>query len=213
MTTTNSHTYDSARRTLWLGVGILFALAVVLGVLHLLYSDFRGARVYWFNLDKERNLPTWFSGMLFFLFGCTAMAAYYWEERRNREGARFRLPILWLGVAVVGFWMSLDEITILHENLYWREVRHVSAEFSDSWKYVTQWQVLFAPAILVILGYFALFFSNRFGLSFGARWNAFAGIGCWVVALLLEGIRGTFKDGGAQWYFYQVLHNGTSTKY
>ncbi len=205
MTTTNSHTYDSARLALWVGVGILFALALALGGLHFLYSDFRGARIYWFNLDKERNLPTWFSGMLFLLFGCAAIAAYYWEERRNREGARFRLPILWLGVALVGLWMSLDEITILHENLYWREVRHVSAEFSDSWQYVTQWQVLFAPAIVLILSYFALFFSNRFSLSRSARWSAFGGIGCWVWALLLEGVRGTFKDAGTQWYFYQVL--------
>ena len=205
MNPADSRTCDLTSRLLRVGVGILFALTLFLGVLHILYSDLRVGGVYWFHLDKERNFSTWFSGMLFLLFEIAAITAYYWEERLNRDGAGFRLPILWLGVALVGLWMSLDETTILHENLYWREVRHVSAEFSVSWKYVTQWQVLFAPAILVVLGYFALFFSNRFSLSSGARWNAFSGIGCWVVALLLEGIRGTFKDGGAQWYFYQVL--------
>ncbi len=133
------------------------------------------------------------------------MLAYYWEKRLSSEQAGFRLPILWLGVAFVGCFMSLDEITILHENLYWREVRHVSAGFGDSWKYVTQWQVLFAPAIFIVLGYFALFFSNRFSLSPRARRSAFGGIGCWLMALLLEGVSGTFRNAGGDWYFYQVL--------
>ena len=133
------------------------------------------------------------------------MVAFHWERRLNSDQAGFRLPILWLGVAFVRCFMSLDEVTILHENLYWREVRHVSVGFGDSWKYVTQWQVLFAPAILIVLGYFAVFFSNRFSLSPRARWSAFGGIGCWLIALLLEGVRGTFRSAGGDWYLYQVL--------
>ena len=205
MNPTDSLTYHSAIRTLWKCLAGAFAIAAALAVLHLLYSDLREGGVYWFNLDKERNIPTWFSGMLFFLFGCSGVVAYHWEKRLNSDEAGFRLPILWLGVAFVGLFMSLDEITILHENLFWREVRHVSAGFGDSWKYVTQWQVLFAPAIFIVLGYFALFFSNRFSLSPRARRIAFGGIGCWLMALLLEGVRGTFRSAGGDWYFYQVL--------
>ena len=79
--------------------------------------------------------------------------------------------------------MSLDKITILHENLFWREIRVASVQLGDPWKYVTQWQILFAPAILLVLAYLIVFFTNRFRISPQARRRAFAGIGCWLSAL------------------------------
>ena len=109
--------FDSASRILWDCLVSLFGIVILVGLLHHFYSDVRLEGVYWFNLDKERNIPAWFSGMLFFLFGCSALAAYYWEQRRNSEEHCFRLPILWLGVVLVGLFMSLDEMTILYENL------------------------------------------------------------------------------------------------
>jgi len=201
-----SQSYERISKTLTYYFIALSLVIVTLATLHYFYFDVKAGGVYWFNLDKERNISTWFSGMLFFLFGCAAFIAYYVESIRNKQyGNLFRLPILWLGVGFVGLYMSLDEITILHENLYWREIRHVSAEFSDSWKYITQWQIIFAPAIFIVLGYFALFFTNRFLSSRKAKWFAFTGISCWIVALLLEGIRGTFKSLGAEWYLMQAL--------
>jgi len=197
--------YDAARRIALIYLGILMAVAIILGVLHVFYADVKVGRVSWFNLDKERNIVTWFSGVCFFLIGCAAIVSFYWEQTRNREASAFRLPVLWLGIGFVGLFMSLDEITILHENLFWRETRQVSAQLGGSMKYVTQWQILFAPAIILILGYFGLFFLNRFGISRGLRRSAFIGIGCWLVALFLEGVRGTFKQIGAQWYDVQVF--------
>ncbi len=196
---------DAVRRTLH---GYLIGLAGVslaLAVLHLLFAEFEAGNVFWFNLDKERNLATWFSGSLFFLFGASALVAFGWEIKRNAERATFRLPVLWLGVAVVGFYMSLDEITILHENLFWKEVRQASNERSDTWKYLTQWQLLFAPAILAAAGYMTVFFANRFGASRRARGAAWAGLGCWFAALFLEGVRGMFRRGGGDWYGWQVV--------
>ena len=101
--------------------------------------------------------------------------------------------------------MSLDEITILHENLFWREIRVASVQLGDPWKYVTQWQILFAPAILLVLAYLIVFFTNRFRISPQARRRAFAGIGCWLSALLLEALRGSFKQSGEAWYSLAVL--------
>lgn len=197
--------YDSTRRVIWIYLGILLAGACVLGIAHWYFADFKFGGVRWFNLDKERNVPTWFSGTLFFLMGCAAFVAFHWERTRNAEGAFFRLPVLWLGVGLVGFVMSLDEMTILHENLFWRETRLFSSEFNHAWRYVTQWQILFAPAIVLILGYFVLFFSNRFQISRSARLGAFLGIACWIVALLSEGVRGTFKEASRILYYHEVL--------
>lgn len=177
-----------------------------MGVLHCFFAGIKTEGVAWFNLDKERNIPTWFSGLLLFLLGCSAFAAYYWEKKRIAEGdSCFRLPILWLGIGIIGLFMSLDEITILHENILWRETRLFSEKFGDSWIYVTQWQILFAPAILLILSFFVIFFSNRFGCSLWAKFSSFTGIGCWLVSLSLEGMRGTFKLKSKWWYSFEVL--------
>ncbi len=184
----------------------LFVFVIVLCVLHWFFADLKSGGVYWFNLDKERNLATWFSGLLLCLFGCMAVMAYYWEGRRNAEGAAyFRLPVLWLGVGLAGVFFSLDELTILHENLLWRETRQISTQFGEAWKYVTQWQILFAPAILIIFTYFSIFFFNRFQSRSFSRYSAFAGLGCWSSSLLTEGLRGVFKLAGSSWYSVEVL--------
>ncbi|ODS31477.1 MAG: hypothetical protein SCARUB_03408 [Candidatus Scalindua rubra] len=199
-------TYYCIRRTICVYLCILLAIAIILGMLHCFFADIRVERVSWLNLDKERNISTWFSGLLFFLLGCSAFVAYYQERKNNAEVHDcFRLPILWLGIGLSGLFMSLDDITILHENLFWREIRLFSEKFGDSWIYVTQWQILFAPAILLILSYFVIFLSNRFGCSLWAKLGAFTGIGCWLVSLSLEGMRGMFKLKSKWWYSFEVL--------
>ena len=185
----------------------MLAFSVVLGVLHVLFHDVTAGRTYWFNLDKERNVATWFNGIVFLLFGLSAFVAYVWEVKRNDDEspAIFRLPILWVGVGLGGLWLSLDEITILHENLFWREVRLSSDSRGAAWRYLTQWQILFGPAIFLAVAYFAVFFSNRFAASRQARRLAVGGVGCWILALLLEGIRGTIREAGGTLYTWQVL--------
>ena len=107
----SSRDYLNIRRLAWIYLGLLFGLAFTFGILHFFFSDLRVGRVWWFNLDKERNIPTWFSGVLLFLLGLVSLVAYYWEKSRNTIGrAYFRLPILWLGIAFTAFFMSLDEI-------------------------------------------------------------------------------------------------------
>ena len=202
----NDETYQRARR--WLRIYLLGLLGVclTLGVLHLLYADHRAGGVYWLNLDKERNLPTWISGLLFMLFGLSALMAGLWESHQNRVlGRCFRFPLLWLVVAAGGLLMSLDEMTILHENLFWREVRVASGARGDAWTHLTQWQIVFAPAIFLAFGYFALFFGHRFRHSPGAWRASWAGVGCWMGALLLEGLRGAFKLEGDTWYTLEVV--------
>lgn len=201
-----SSDYRFVKRMAWTYFAVMLAVILALGLLHFFFDDLREGRVWWFNLDKERNLPTWVSGVLFFSIAVAALSAYYWENRRNATGTPyFRLPLLWTGIAFGTLFMSLDEMTILHENLFWREVRRTTAEFGDSWKYLTQWQLLFSPAIIVALGYFGLFFANRFRVSRGAVITAFAGIGCWVIALVLESIRQTLKQIDPLIYSIEVI--------
>lgn len=207
MNSNQKSAYHNARRFAWISCGFLIGIALLFAVLHLGFADLKEGGVRWFNLDKERNIPTWFSAILFLCVGCAGFIAYHVESRQNAiESGCFRIPILWFGVGLVGLAMSLDEMTILHENLFWREIRVTSSTFNeDAWKYLTQWQILFGPAICVVLAYFAIFFSNRLSASKGARRGAFIGIGCWIGALILESLRETFKGIGDTWYSGQVL--------
>lgn len=207
MNTENRAFHTSIRRTATACLGILLGIVVILGILHYFYGEMRVEGIKWFNLDKERNLPTWFSGAILCLFGFAAIVAYYWERKINAAEGQplFSLPILWVGVGLTGLALSLDEITILHENILWREIRLVTNEIGPAWIHVTQWQILLAPVIVLLLGYFVVFFSNRYSSSPSARRVAFAGIGCWLIALLLEGIRAVFKGMGGHWYSIAVL--------
>lgn len=194
------------RRVLTAGVWTLALLALGLGVLHLRYADLRSGGVYWFNLDKEKNLPTWFSGLLFFLVGCMAFVAHYWERRRNEEhGPCFRLPGLWVVVGAVGLLLSLDEVTVLHENLFWRAIRLTTERLGRGWVYVTQWELVFAPVIVVTFGLLVVLFVNRFRMSRPSAQNAGVGLGCWLGGLCLEGTRGIFDLAGSSWYSGEVL--------
>ena len=75
----------------------------------------------------------------------------------------------------------------------------------EAWRYVTQWQLLFAPAILIAVGYFVLFFHSRFAHDRATRRLAFGAIACWIVALLLEALRLTFRHAGANYYDWEVV--------
>ena len=188
-------------------IQIFLSLTLAMAILHVLFADLKVGGVYWFNLDKERNIATWFSGMLHFMTGCLAVATYYVESRGGTKTNlnKSNLSELWLVVATLFFFFSLDEITILHENIMWKEIRVLSVGLGDVWKYITQWQLLFFPAIVGVLIGFVAFFIDRFYRFIKSLQMSLAGLLCWGVSLGLEGIRGWLKMLGADWYQWGVV--------
>ena len=97
-------------------------------------------RIYWFNLDKERNLHTWFKGTCFLLYGCAALAAYYWERRRNAEGEPvFRLPGCGSGWRSAGYTLARRHHDPAREPVLARDAQ-VTSRLGSAWKYLTQWR-------------------------------------------------------------------------
>jgi len=193
-------------RAIALFVAVVVAVMCILAGLHLAYADVRVGGVYWFNLDKERNLPTWFSGSLFFLFSAVAAASFHAERYLNqsRDG-NFRYSVLWLGAAAVGVFLSLDEILVLHENLFWREVRHGTQQLGGAWLYVTQWQLLYLPLFLVIFPALIVFFLNRLACDPKSLAAALSGVAAWLIALLLEALRQPAQAAGTVAYEMSVV--------
>ncbi|RMH56523.1 MAG: hypothetical protein D6679_09085 [Candidatus Hydrogenedentota bacterium] len=180
-------------------------MILLLAGAHLFFSDWKAGGVYWFDLDKERNIPTWVSGIVFLFFGLTAVRAAWVEEEQKKAGRIFRWTPLWYLVALVGFAMSLDEMTILHENLFWRDVREVTGSAGGAWVYLTQWQILFAPVFLGCALFLGLFFADRGRVSRSAVRYALLGGVAFGVAFGTEALREFFKFLGEGVYDFSVV--------
>ncbi|MDT0166195.1 hypothetical protein Q9R32_11600 [Actinotalea sp. AC32] len=105
----------------------------VLALVHLVNAVTLESRL--LDMDRENNLPTWFSSSLFLLaaFACLGAAAHA-ERRTGRVG--------WLVVALLSFAFSVDEVASMHEEAG----RRLGAETTLSVA-----QPLAAVAVLVVL--------------------------------------------------------------
>ena len=178
----------------------LLAVIVLLGMLHLLFSDWKQGGVYWFNLDREKNIATWLSGQLFFFSGLFCTLIYF----RERQLKGMLYSYLWLGVALVFFYASLDEMTILHENMFWKESRMLSEKLGGFWVYLTQWQLVFLPILAAIAVFFYLFLVRRFKQSEPVM-RLFIGAAVFAsIAFFIESVRYPIKALGPWVYHLSV---------
>lgn len=67
------------------------------------------------------------------------------------------------------------------------------------------WAVMYAPAIVLMLGFLITFFVNRFNNSEIALRLVYGGIAIWLIALFIEGIRESFYDSSYRLYTISVL--------
>jgi tetratricopeptide (TPR) repeat protein len=143
-----------------------------------------GAHSYW-NLDKEHNLPSWYSGMQ---LGLLALAAF---DCRDSERALHRavFPGSWawsvLGVAFL--YLSLDEVTVIHEGVLRNEVRDWLPPQS-LWISLLPWQIVFGPPLGLLALVMLSLFATRFGRHRRLLVPALAGLLCWGLAVLAEGL-------------------------
>jgi hypothetical protein len=83
-----------------------------------------------FNLDKENNIPTYFSSL--FLLGCAAtlgIIAYLEKERKSGK------QLYWLGLAFIFLLLSIDESVQIHERIgaWTRNMLNTSGVFHFAW--------------------------------------------------------------------------------
>jgi hypothetical protein len=178
-------------------VRVAVAAVVALAVANLLAHaavDFVDRRVPsgWlrlFDLNREQNLPTWFSSALL-LCGAFAAAAVAAVER----AARAPFTRHWQGLAFVMLYLSVDEAAVLHEStvLPLRRLFDAGGVFAFTW-------IVPALAAVVIL---AIVY-RRFVLQLPApiRRCFFA-----AAALFVGGSIGGDMIGG--WYLTRAGYNG-----
>lgn len=71
---------------------------------------FNVAPIYMLDLNSEANLPTWYSSMLLFLVGLTAISLYLTPP--TPTGAK---PLLFLLGGMSFLFLSADEVALIHE--------------------------------------------------------------------------------------------------
>lgn len=169
---------------------ILFAVDGLLVVMHAL----RGTDRFW-NLDKEHNLPTWFAGVQLVLLALAALDCHE-IERGGRK--RFLPPTAtWALLSIAFLYLSLDETTAIHEGVLRNQVRDLFSPDS-LWISLLPWQLVFGPVLAVLAVLLLGLFATRFATTRGLLVPALAGLGCWAMSVLAEGIaKPVFMAGGA----------------
>lgn len=174
---------------------VLFAADALLVVAHLALGESR----FW-NLDKEYNLPTWFSGVQLVLLALAALDCY--ERERSSHRRFFPRTGSWALLAVLFLYLSLDETTVIHEGVLRQEFRDLLPPDS-LWISLLPWQILFGPLLALVALLLLALFLTRFSRTPALLRPALAGIGCWFAAILAEGLaKPLFMARG--WYRYEV---------
>ena len=153
----------------------LFAIEGALVALHFLLPD--SAIV---NLDREYNLPTWFSSMQLAALGVASLAAFGREEGAGRTRA------IWGALGLGFFYVSFDEIAVVHEGIL-RDATLGTLAPASLLRAVPPWQLVFLPAAVLAAGAFGLVLATRLAALPGCLGPAIAGLGLWGVSFFFEG--------------------------
>ncbi len=136
------------------------------------------------SLSTEWSIPSLFAAFLWVITAIAAGACFVTERMTASKSSR-----LWLGIATVLVFASIDETFQIHENLpvFWNYLRSLSLPLPDwAGKYNMLWQTLYAPPLIC-------FFIATLGLIWNRSDNlpavrlAFIGaIACFAMAIGCE---------------------------
>ncbi|MBI4250212.1 hypothetical protein HY622_01325 [Candidatus Uhrbacteria bacterium] len=171
---------------------VFIALDILFVVLHVFVSPYTDL----FNLDRERNFPSYYSGLK--LFGAAIFAAVVFLLSKKKPER-----IFWAVMMAVFVELSLDDLTELHENIAYYAVYVKNLSFMPGlFRSPTHnWVFLFAPFFAVLAGYFLYAIIRLRCLSGIARRLFFGGAAFFILAIFLELVGGIIRVPA----FYKLL--------
>jgi hypothetical protein len=139
-----------------------------------------------FAVGREGNLFTWYSSFLLTAAAIAALANF-WLDGRRRGISRWRFA--WLGVFLVMIVVSLEEVARFHEIIQivvprWAGKGSTSQDWL--WRGGRVWVMLYSPAIVAVIVFFFLTFSQMFRGYVGPRNLALGGLCLWIAVVVLE---------------------------
>jgi len=133
--------------TVLVTIGYLVAFVAV----HLFDANPRGRAVRLLSMASERNIPTWFHSVLIFSNGLL-MGLLAWDKRRFHEyGVAY-----WAGLAVVFMFLSLDEMSSIHEMTH-HTARNLIHAMGVTWELKFAWVLVYLPLTMLLAAVYLRF--------------------------------------------------------
>ncbi len=182
-----------ARISFWIIV-LLLSLEFALAILHIsIMTVFSGQEILedLFDVGYESNVPTWFSSVQFLLLGLVCGSIYVFQRELHPEK---KFSILWIACALGCFFLSLDEVAMIHETagslferyLEGNETPTIDSALSDFNSYY--WVLVYVPLALPIAIWLVWFFSRELG-----RYRIFPIVG--MILFLLGAVGVDYHEG------------------
>lgn len=127
----------------------LLAIDIILVLLHVFF----GENIYIFNLDNERTIPAYYSGLKLVSISFLAFLVFLLVKIKK---SNLKESVIWFLLASFFIFLSFDEISELHENLgnYFLNIFNNYNIFEqDSF----MWLIFLGPIILISL-FFLIYF-------------------------------------------------------
>jgi len=153
----------------------LVIFEVILGCLHVYFYG----RTFTFDLDREFNLPTYYSAVLFLLNFFVIGTIYYSEKNSGMTHKE-----LWI-ISIIFLFLSLDEVGRFHEAIIPFLRRNIPSLVSifDSNKY---WVVVMIPFILFTIFFFSMFMYRKLRIYPWILTGTVLALILWIIVLGLE---------------------------
>lgn len=127
-----------------------------------------------FGLDSELSVPTWLSAVLSLFVALSS----YLVARAQHEQAR---KVVWYLVVLLGIFISLDEVSALHELLL--QGLHILANFGEGQSFSNNAWLLVLPFIVGGFGWLMWFFRRL--LPSDTFWHVFTALGVYLGGALV----------------------------
>lgn len=183
----------------------VFVIDIVLVAFHFLL----GQSILIFNLDYERNIPTFYQGFKLVSVGCVVFSQIvvdFISGYKNKKISWNMVPLVFLFI-----FLALDEVGQLHENS--QEIVHmispnlasIYADFFMGMGYKSApWVIIYFPAFLVFLLYLVFLIRYFYKRRVRSVSYFFLGIASFAFVILFE-IIGTYEKVFHQPPFYTYI--------
>lgn len=162
------------------------ALVSIVAVLEIMY--FSNPDPLW-NLNAEMSYGTHFATVQLFFLGLVTLLV---ARRKNRENPAQDSPRSWKFIAVLFFFLALDDCVAIHENfIKWS--RQIFPTDSAA-HLIYEWLWFYGPFIIFAAGYMVYIFLRHFKPWPKSLAALFAGWLLWIVAIVLEALSKTVTD-------------------
>lgn len=103
--------------------------------------------VYFFDVDQEKNLPTFYSALALLI------ASFLLLVISEMHKAHKRKRLQWIGLSLVFAFLSVDELTVIHEQL-WSPMKNL---FNTSGLLYAAWFIPYVALLLILFIIYAKF--------------------------------------------------------